>query len=76
PQPGVAPAPTAPSPSPTFPTVSLQASAAGVLGAGFTTIALKNRPLARRIAALSGVRGPPPAKFQRKGPSPRVGRYD
>ncbi len=34
--------------------VSLQATAAGFLGAGFTTISIKNRPVAMKVAAKSG----------------------
>jgi hypothetical protein len=34
--------------------VSLQATAAGFLGAGFTTISVKNRPVAMKIAGKSG----------------------
>lgn len=34
--------------------VSLQATAAGFLGAGFVRVSLKNRPIAMRIAAKSG----------------------
>ncbi len=34
--------------------LSLQATAAGFLGAGFTTISVKNRPVAMKVAAKSG----------------------
>jgi hypothetical protein len=34
--------------------ISLQATAAGFLGAGFTQVGLKNRPIAMKMAALSG----------------------
>ena len=36
-------------------TVSLQATAAGFLGAGFTAVGLKNRPIAMKVAAKSGI---------------------
>ena len=34
--------------------ISLQATAAGFLGAGFTRVGLKNRPIAMKMAAMSG----------------------
>jgi hypothetical protein len=56
--------------------ISLQATAAGFLGAGFTRVGMKNRPIALRVAAKSG-------SFQSKfdaglkeSSSAGIGRFD
>jgi hypothetical protein len=55
--------------------VSLQATAAGFLGAGFMRVSMKNRPIAMKIAAKAG---PQASKFDvegaRKGTS--VGKFE
>ncbi|MCI4354064.1 MAG: hypothetical protein L3K06_01710, partial [Thermoplasmata archaeon] len=55
-------------------TVSLQAAAAGFLGAGFMRVGLKNRPIAMAVAARSGrVR----SSFDRGlSGDPRLGRFE
>ncbi|MCI4332060.1 MAG: hypothetical protein L3K19_09505 [Thermoplasmata archaeon] len=56
--------------------VSLQATAAGFLGAGFVRVSLKNRPIALRVAAKAG---PVRSKFDsHSGPEggPGVGRFE
>lgn len=56
--------------------VSLQATAAGFLGAGFTQVSLKNRPIAMKVAAKSGA---VTSKFDAglKGSGgPGVGRFE
>ncbi|MCI4318646.1 MAG: hypothetical protein L3K23_00735 [Thermoplasmata archaeon] len=55
---------------------SLQAAAAGFLGAGFMRVGMKNRPIALAVAAKSGFKG---SKFDRAkadGASAGVGRFD
>ncbi|MFI5414636.1 MAG: hypothetical protein ACHQ16_03100, partial [Candidatus Lutacidiplasmatales archaeon] len=56
--------------------ISLQAAAAGFLGAGFVRVQMKNRPIAMRIAAKSG--GSQNSKFDaalRKGDS-GIGKFE
>ena len=75
----VAPAIPAPVPVPIISqvgigTVSLQAAAAGFLGAGFMRVGLKNRPIALRVAAKSGVVR---SRFEGSTPTaPGVGRFE
>jgi hypothetical protein len=54
--------------------VSLQATAAGFLGAGFMRVGIKNRPIAMRVAAKSGVQS---SKFdaEKASKSTGVGRF-
>jgi hypothetical protein len=54
--------------------VSLQAAAAGFLGAGFMRVSMKNRPIAMRVAAKAG---PQESKFEaaQKGQS-GIGRFE
>ncbi|MCI4339748.1 MAG: hypothetical protein L3K06_00715 [Thermoplasmata archaeon] len=55
-------------------TVSLQAAAAGFLGAGFMRVSLKNRPIAMRVAAKAG---PQQSKFdaEKNRKDTGVGRF-
>jgi hypothetical protein len=53
---------------------SLQASAAGLIGAGFTTIAVKNRPIAVRVGAYSGRRSRVGSRFESAPRGPSRGR--
>ena len=55
-------------------TVSLQAAAAGFLGAGFMRVSLKNRPIAMRVAAKAG---PQVSKFdaEKNRKDTGVGRF-
>jgi hypothetical protein len=56
--------------------VSLQAAAAGFLGAGFMRVSMKNRPIAMRMAALSK---PATSKFEKAaaaGSTAGVGRFE
>ena len=58
--------------------LSVQATAAGLLGAGFTHVALKNRPIAQGIASPTGVspRKSPEGRKPRRPPARRsVGRF-
>ncbi|MCI4362276.1 MAG: hypothetical protein L3J77_03695 [Thermoplasmata archaeon] len=55
---------------------SLNAAAAGFLGAGFVRVSMKNRPIALRVAAMHG---PATSKFEkasREGSSTGVGRFE
>jgi hypothetical protein len=54
--------------------VSLQATAAGFLGAGFMRITLKNRPIAMAVAAKSGAVSTRPGHAGRE--DPRLGRME
>ncbi|HZY91657.1 MAG TPA: hypothetical protein VFG07_02630, partial [Thermoplasmata archaeon] len=78
-----APAQPLPLPTPTLigqglGTLSLQATAAGFLGAGFMRVGLKNRPIAMKMAALSGKNVS--SKFEGAAASgqtpPGVGRFE
>jgi hypothetical protein len=56
--------------------ISLQATTAGFLGAGFVKVGMKNRPIALKVAARSG---PVRSKFedsQRADSAPAVGRFE
>jgi len=54
--------------------VSLQATAAGFLGAGFMRVTIKNRPIAMAVAAKSGAA---PSHFERgRKTDPRLGRME
>ena len=55
-------------------TFSLQATAAGLLSAGFTTISLKNRPIAVKVASLTKMS----SKFEKaqEGASSNIGRFE
>ncbi|MCI4331431.1 MAG: hypothetical protein L3K19_06255 [Thermoplasmata archaeon] len=55
--------------------VSLQATAAGFLGAGFIRVSMKNKPIAMRMAAMSGK---VTSKFEKAqaGGGPGVGRFE
>ncbi len=58
--------------------ISLQATAAGFLGAGFTRVGLKNRPIAMKMAAMSG-KTSQGSRFDRTSASdqgPSVGRFE
>jgi hypothetical protein len=44
--------------------ISLNATAAGFLGAGFTTVVLKNRPIAMKMAAMAGKKGLNKSQFE------------
>jgi len=57
--------------------VSLNAAAAGFLGAGFVRVSMKNRPIAMQVAAMTG--GRVSSKFdkaQREGGGPAFGRFE
>jgi len=56
-------------------TVSLQAAAAGFLGAGFMRVGLKNRPIALRVAAKAG---PQQSKFdmERSKKDSGIGKFE
>ncbi len=78
-----APAQPLPLPTPTvvgqaLGTLSLQATAAGFLGAGFMRVGLKNRPIALKMAALSGKTAT--SKFERAergdSSSAGIGRFE
>ena len=71
------PAPTLSFPGPGFGTISLQATAAGFLGAGFMRVGLKNRPIAMKIAAKNGRRMS--SKFEStrsRDLGPGIGRFE
>lgn len=54
-------------------TVSVQATAAGFLGAGFMRVGMKNRPIAMKIAAKSGLTS---SRFESaKSSEPGIGRF-
>jgi hypothetical protein len=54
--------------------ISLQATAAGFLGAGFMRVTIKNRPIAMAVAAKSGAMPGRPAP--RPSSDPRLGRME
>jgi hypothetical protein len=59
-------------------TVSLNAAAAGFLGAGFMRVGMKNRPIAMRVAALSK-NGKAESKFEREArgaASAGIGKFE
>lgn len=56
-------------------TVSLQAAAAGFLGAGFMRVTVKNRPIAMSVAAKSGLSSPGSRFEGRSSSEPSVGRF-
>ncbi|HEV2231354.1 MAG TPA: hypothetical protein VGS18_04150, partial [Thermoplasmata archaeon] len=57
-------------------TLSLQAAAAGFLGAGFMRVGLKNRPIAMKIAAKSSVQGSMFDKASDRDSFPGIGRFE
>jgi hypothetical protein len=56
--------------------VSLQAAAAGFLGAGFVRVQLKNKPIAMRVAAKSGPQGSKFEAASAKQSSAGVGHFE
>ncbi len=56
--------------------VSIQATAAGFLGAGFMRVGLKNRPVAMKIAALSKNAGSKFDAASSKDAPPGIGRFE
>ncbi len=58
-------------------TLSVQAAAAGFLGAGFMRVTVRNRPIAMKVAAKSGLASSQGSRFeaQRSG-GPGVGRFE
>ncbi|MCI4370075.1 MAG: hypothetical protein L3J81_01950, partial [Thermoplasmata archaeon] len=57
--------------------LSLNAAAAGFLGAGFVWVSMKNRPIAMQVAAMSGAKVT--SKFDkaaREGSGPGMGRFE
>ena len=59
--------------------ISLQATAAGFLGAGFMRVGVKNRPIALRVAALSKAGRAEGSRFERAsapGSTAGVGRFE
>jgi hypothetical protein len=57
-------------------TVSLQAAAAGFLGAGFMRVGMKNRPVAMRVAAMSKKADSKFEKESRASAASGVGRFE
>jgi hypothetical protein len=59
-----------------IPNISLQATAAGFLGAGFTTLSVKNRPVMMKVASLS--KNPASSKFDKAqaAASTSIGRFE
>ncbi|MCI4351418.1 MAG: hypothetical protein L3K15_07900 [Thermoplasmata archaeon] len=55
---------------------SLQAAAAGFLGAGFMRVGMKNRPIALAVAAKSGFKGSKFDKSAGEASAAGVGRFD
>lgn len=53
--------------------ISLQATAAGFLGAGFMRVSLKNRPIAMKVAAKSGL---VKSKFEGSSQTDGAGRFE
>lgn len=59
--------------------VSIQATSAGFLGAGFMRVSLKNRPIAMKVAALSKAGGSGSSKFEKASAASSgagVGRFE
>jgi hypothetical protein len=56
--------------------VSLQATAAGFLGAGFVRVTMKNRPIAMKVASKSGAQGSKFDSASAKDGKPGVGRFE
>jgi hypothetical protein len=55
---------------------SLNAAAAGFLGAGFVRVGMKNRPIALKIVAMAGPKSSKFEQAQREGASSAIGRFE
>jgi hypothetical protein len=57
--------------------LSLQAAAAGFIAAGFTTVSVRNRPIAQSVAALAGKTKPFRSRFEdTSSKESGIGRFD